>query len=217
MIREQLGSARDRLLRGAHRGIELHDLRLECRRIGRVRLSIGRISLAQHIADHIRVGDGIGRIRPQVGIRLAPLLREGEVVDVLRLRQHGRADLDEFRAFLHVGLSQLHRRILELESVDEDDVSPAEQFCHRRLGLEGVTVRALGDDALDLHEITRNRGRDRGDRRDRGRHDESIPRCGFLRGAAAGGEECGESDTDGDVQGASAHGGVRFIPSWRVT
>jgi hypothetical protein len=82
-------------------------------------------------------------------IRLALLLGEGEVVDVVGLGQDIGADLDDLGIGLLVRLGEGQGRVLELEPVDEDEVGGAEEGGDGGLGLEGMAIRALGDDALD--------------------------------------------------------------------
>ena len=87
--------------------------------------------------------------------------------------QHRGADLDDLGLGALVGLRELERRVLELEAVDQDQVRVAEQPGDARVGLEGVAVGALRDDAPDVDEVPADVGRDRGHRRD-GRGDEEL-------------------------------------------
>ena len=153
--------------------------------IGRVGRRIGRVDLAQRVTNDRRVLDGIQRVGPQVGVGFALFLGEGEVVDVVRLRQHRGADLDDGGGLLLVGLGEFNRGVLELEPVDEDDVGLAQQLGHLRCGLIGVAVGALRNDALDLRLVARDLGGDRGDGRNGGGNEEGPGGRGDRRARRA--------------------------------
>ena len=55
--------------------------------------------------------------------------------------------------WLLVGLSELECRVLQLQAVDQDEVSITEQPRGTGRRLERVAVGALGHDPLDLHQI----------------------------------------------------------------
>ena len=207
MVGQQLEVAvRHGLLVGAHRVGQLRRLLLERRVVGGVVGRALRVELRQLVADDRRVLDRIQRVGPQVGVGLAALLREGEVVDVVRLGQHRRADLHDARVGLLVLLREVEGRILELQAVDEDQVGLAQQLRDLRGGLEGVAVRALRHDALHLHPVAADGRRDRRDGRHR-RGDQRL--VGRARRTSRGSaRRAGGQPDDGDDRGKghnSAH------------
>ena len=123
-----------------------------------------------------------GRVPTDKGYRLF-VDRLGEVKPLsvaertaIETFMQGSADLDEVGARFHVRLGQLSSGVLELETVDEHDVGITEQLRHRRLGLEGVAVGALGDDSLDAGLVPGDGRGDRCDGGDRRGHEESRGR-----------------------------------------
>ncbi len=161
-------AVRHRLLVGADRRRQFVGLGLERGVVvGEVRGTV-RVERRELVADQGGVLDGVGRIGPQVRVRLALLRGEGEVEDVVRLGQDLGAELDDRRVLRLVRLGELEGGVLELEAVDHDQVSRAEELGDPRLGLEGVAVRPLGHDPLDLHPVSPDARGDRRDRRDGG-------------------------------------------------
>ena len=89
-------------------------------------------------------------------IGLAFLFREGEVIDVVGLREHQCPDLNYLSVIFLVGLCHVNRWIFELETVDQDQIRVAEQLGNLRGWLESVAIRALGNDSLDSGAVPRN-------------------------------------------------------------
>ena len=188
----------------AHRGVELVDELGEGGVVGGVVVGVVGVALGHVVADDLGVAHGQRRVGPQVGVGLAAVLGEREVVDVLVLGDGQRAELDDLGAVRQVGLGQLRGRLLELEAVDEDDVGGRQQLGHARLRLERVRVGALGDDARDVGPVADDVGDDAGDRRDRGGDQQAtaVVRRRDDRTAAAGGEGGGgggQAEGQGDA------------------
>ncbi len=103
-----------------------------------------------------------------MGVGLAFLLGEREVVDVILLGQSGGAELDDLGAVGQVGLGQLPGRLFQDQPVEVHDVDARQQLGHTGAGLEGVGIGALRDDAGDVHPVAADVGHDAGDRGDGG-------------------------------------------------
>ena len=147
---------RNTLLVGGNCCTELGSLLLKSREVCGVFRSAIRVEFSELVADQPSVFDRVTRIGPQVWIGLAFLFREGEVIDVVGLREHQRPDLNYFSALFLVGLRHINCWILELETVDQDQIRVAEQLGNLRGWLESVAIRALGNDSLDSGAVPRN-------------------------------------------------------------
>ncbi len=134
---------------GPHRLVERVDLDPEGGQVGRVRRGVVGVGGGEDVGGEVGVLAGEDRVGPQMRVRLAAVLGEGEVVAVLVLRQDARAELADRRAIGCVGVGEQAGGLLELEPVEEHDVGVGERGGLARRRLERVAVRALGHDAHD--------------------------------------------------------------------
>ena len=132
-------------------------------RIRGVRRGIRWIHLHEHIADDRHVLRGKFRVGPEMGIRLAPGLGEGEVVDVVINGQHRCSEFTKGSRFREVGGGKFLCRFLKDESVRKDHIGFGQRCRHTWRGFERVRIGALGDDPYDLRQSP---GHIRNDRRD---------------------------------------------------
>ena len=163
MVRQELAVLLGhRLLVGAQRRVQRVDLaeeRVEVLLIGGGPVGIG---LGEGGGDLLRVRLRERRVGPQVRVRLALLLREGEVVDVLGLGEGLRPELHLQRAVGEVLLGQLLGGLLQLQPVDEQHVRVRQDGGGRRRRVEGVAVGALRHQTDDVGPVAGDVRDDRG-------------------------------------------------------
>ena len=83
------------------------------------------VALTEDLTNDVCVDDRVRRVGPQMRVRLAILLREGEVEDVVLLGEGNRSQLHQLGAIGHVGLRHGQRGIFQLQTVDEHNIRVA--------------------------------------------------------------------------------------------
>ena len=205
VVGQQLAlGARDRRERRAHRLVELVDLGLELVVVGAEVVRRRPGSRAERSSRTICAyfSAYFGSVQ-RCGLGLPPDFGNEKSYAYSLSGIDLRAELDDLGAVLHVRLGELLRRLLELQAVDVQHVDRRQQLGDARLGLERVRVRALRDDARDLHAVAADVRDDARDRRD-GRADRQLPVVGGVA-AAARRERCERDGEQGCVASAEAH------------
>jgi hypothetical protein len=132
-----------------------------------------------------------------MGVRLALLPREGEVVEVLLGPDGAVTQRHHLGARLQVGGGQLLGRVLQLEAVDEDHVGPGEGAGRAGRRFEGVGVDALGHEPPDLNPVAGDVRHDAGEGRDGG-DDVQLGRVVGRLGSARAARRPDQGEGDGD-------------------
>ena len=146
--------ARDRGERRAHRRVERVDLRLELVVVGREVVGVGGVALGQVVADDRGVLQRVRRVGPEVRVGLAA--RTSGTRSRRRTRSRGSTSCRARRSRrrrLRFSSASSFVGSSSLRPLTKRTSSARQQLGDARLGLERVRVRALRDDAGDLHAV----------------------------------------------------------------